>query len=42
MYHSSAKLSAYLCKKYGTSINRNHIIGHNEVPYADHTDPGHY
>lgn len=42
MYRSSAKLSAYLCKKYKIPIDRNHIIGHNEVPGATHTDPGRY
>lgn len=42
MYRSSAKLAAYLCKKYGIPIDRRHIIGHNEVPGADHTDPGSY
>lgn len=42
MYHSSAKLSAYLCNKYKIPIDRSHIIGHNEVPYATHTDPGGY
>jgi len=51
MYRSSAKLSAYLCKKYGIPIDRQHIIGHNEVPGCSggsgggiscHTDPGSY
>ncbi len=42
MYRSSAKLTAYLCKKYGIPIDRGHIIGHNEVPGATHTDPGGY
>jgi N-acetyl-anhydromuramyl-L-alanine amidase AmpD len=43
MYQSSAKLSAYLAKKYGIPIDRSHIIGHNEVPYPNtHTDPGNY
>ncbi|AHY45517.1 N-acetylmuramoyl-L-alanine amidase [Rubrobacter radiotolerans] len=49
MYESSAKLTAYLCKKYGIPIDRNHIIGHNQVPGCSsgsgggggcHTDPG--
>ena len=40
MYRSSARLSAYLCKKYGIPTDRAHIIGHNEVPSATHTDPG--
>jgi hypothetical protein len=40
MYRSSAKLTAYLCKKYKIPIDRTRIVGHNEVPYATHTDPG--
>ena len=40
MYRSSARLSAYLCKKYNIPMDRSHIIGHNEVPSATHTDPG--
>lgn len=42
MYRSSAKLSAYLCKKYNIPIDRTHVVGHNEVPGNDHTDPGNY
>lgn len=50
MYRSSARLSAYLCKKYKIPIDRNHIIGHFEVPGCSgsgggsgcHTDPGRY
>ena len=43
MYDSSAKLSAYLCNKYLIPIDRDHIIGHVEVPYPNnHTDPGYY
>jgi hypothetical protein len=42
MYHSSARLSAYLCKRYNIPIDRQHIIGHNQVPGATHTDPGRY
>ena len=40
MYRSSAKLTAFVCRRYGIPIDRRHIIGHNEVPGADHTDPG--
>ncbi|MDI3422058.1 N-acetylmuramoyl-L-alanine amidase [Streptomyces luteolus] len=40
MYASSAELTAYLCATYGIAKDRDHIIGHNEVPGADHTDPG--
>jgi N-acetyl-anhydromuramyl-L-alanine amidase AmpD len=49
MYRSSARLSAYLCNKYGIPRDRTHIIGHNEVPdlynqgqyggAGHHTDP---
>lgn len=50
MYNSSARLSAYLCKKYRIPVDRDHIIGHNEVPGCPgagggeycHTDPGRY
>lgn len=42
MYRSSARLSAYLSKKYGIPIDRQHIVGHNQVPGATHTDPGRY
>ena len=27
-------------KKYGIPADRQHIIGHNEVPDATHSDPG--
>jgi N-acetyl-anhydromuramyl-L-alanine amidase AmpD len=41
MYDSSARLSAYLCNKYLIPIDRDHIVGHVEVPYPnDHYDPG--
>jgi N-acetyl-anhydromuramyl-L-alanine amidase AmpD len=42
MYSSSAKLSSHLCKKYGIPFDRQHIVGHVEVPGATHTDPGSY
>jgi hypothetical protein len=48
MYNRSAKLSAYLCKRYRIRADRRHIIGHNQVPGCSgagggvgcHTDPG--
>lgn len=40
MYNSSAKLVAHLCRRYGIPIDRNHIIGHNEVVAT--TCPGRY
>jgi hypothetical protein len=51
MYRSSAKLAAYLCKKHRIPVDRDHIIGHNQVPGCSggsgggvscHTDPGRY
>lgn len=40
MYNASAELVKWLCVN-GTTIqkDRTHIIGHNEVPGATHTDP---
>jgi N-acetyl-anhydromuramyl-L-alanine amidase AmpD len=40
MYRSSARLVAYLCKKHGIPINRQHIVGHDRV--ANTRCPGSY
>lgn len=40
MYRSSARLVRHLCDKYSIPIDREHILGHVEVPGASHTDPG--
>ncbi len=50
MYRSSAALTRHLCLKYEIPMDRDHIIGHNEVPDPKnpdrlggidrHTDPG--
>ncbi|GAA2312154.1 N-acetylmuramoyl-L-alanine amidase [Streptomyces hawaiiensis] len=40
MYERSARLTAAICRTYGIPRNREHIIGHGEVPGSDHTDPG--
>lgn len=40
MYRSSAALVRYICNRYGIPTDRAHILGHNEVPGATHTDPG--
>ncbi|WP_455360880.1 N-acetylmuramoyl-L-alanine amidase [Streptomyces sp. SYSU K21746] len=40
MYRSSARLAAGICARYGIPVDREHIIGHVEVPGTDHTDPG--
>lgn len=49
MYRSSAKLVKYLAEKYDIPIDRQHIIGHDEVPALTqarqgtmHWDPGAY
>ncbi len=40
MYRSSAALTKHLCDTYGIPKDRDHIVGHVEVPGNDHTDPG--
>ncbi|MEV6314610.1 N-acetylmuramoyl-L-alanine amidase [Streptomyces sp. NPDC051776] len=40
MYRSSARLTAGICARYGIPVDREHIVGHVEVPGTDHTDPG--
>ncbi|MER5726628.1 MULTISPECIES: N-acetylmuramoyl-L-alanine amidase [Streptomyces] len=40
MYKASAELTAAICKRYDIPMDREHIIGHVEVPGTDHTDPG--
>jgi hypothetical protein len=48
MYRSSAKLSAYLCRRFNIPVDHRHIIGHNQVPgcrgagggVSCHRDPG--
>ncbi|HEX6497672.1 MAG TPA: N-acetylmuramoyl-L-alanine amidase [Micromonosporaceae bacterium] len=42
MYRASASLTREITGKYGIPRDRNHIIGHSEVPGATHTDPGPY
>ncbi|WP_079051780.1 N-acetylmuramoyl-L-alanine amidase [Streptomyces regalis] len=49
MYRSSARLVTYLAKKYGIPLDRQHILGHDNVPGSTtstisgmHTDPGPY
>ncbi|MFI0238581.1 N-acetylmuramoyl-L-alanine amidase [Streptomyces sp. NPDC016845] len=42
MYEASAALTASVCARYGVPMDREHIIGHIEVPGTDHTDPGPY
>lgn len=40
MYQASARLTADICDRYDIPKDREHIVGHHEVPGADHTDPG--
>ncbi|MEV0964295.1 N-acetylmuramoyl-L-alanine amidase [Streptomyces sp. NPDC049910] len=47
MYRSSARLVRYLARRYGVPLDRQHIIGHDNVPGTlpstipgMHTDPG--
>ncbi|WP_225821814.1 N-acetylmuramoyl-L-alanine amidase [Streptomyces naphthomycinicus] len=40
LYEQSAKLTAAICAKYRIPRDREHIIGHYQVPGTDHDDPG--
>ncbi len=39
-YTSSAVLTRWMADRHGIPLDRDHIIGHIEVPGASHTDPG--
>lgn len=41
-YRASARLAAYCCRRHNIRVDRKHIIGHKQVPGADHYDPGRY
>ncbi|MFI7295034.1 N-acetylmuramoyl-L-alanine amidase [Streptomyces sp. NPDC050121] len=40
LYEQSARLTSSVCDRHGIPKDRAHIIGHQEVPGTDHTDPG--
>lgn len=40
MLAASAEVVRTLCAKFDIPIDREHVIGHYEVPGATHTDPG--
>ncbi|WP_078876209.1 N-acetylmuramoyl-L-alanine amidase [Streptomyces sp. 769] len=40
MYAASARLTAGICRRYDFPADREHVVGHIEVPGTDHTDPG--
>ncbi|HEV8536303.1 MAG TPA: N-acetylmuramoyl-L-alanine amidase [Candidatus Limnocylindria bacterium] len=39
-YRSSAALVCAIAKRYGIPLDRNHIVGHKELPGNNHGDPG--
>jgi N-acetyl-anhydromuramyl-L-alanine amidase AmpD len=39
-YRASATLVCAIARRYGIPIDRQHIVGHREIPGADHSDPG--
>ncbi|WP_326596413.1 N-acetylmuramoyl-L-alanine amidase [Streptomyces sp. NBC_01803] len=40
LYESSAALVAGICERYGIPVDREHIVGHNEVPDVVRICPG--
>ncbi|WP_330456334.1 N-acetylmuramoyl-L-alanine amidase [Streptomyces sp. NBC_00820] len=40
LYQQSARLTAAICDSHGIPKDREHILGHYQVPGTDHTDPG--
>ncbi|MFG3280699.1 N-acetylmuramoyl-L-alanine amidase [Streptomyces sp. NPDC048111] len=40
LYERSAALTANICDRYGIPKDREHILGHYQIPGTDHTDPG--
>jgi N-acetyl-anhydromuramyl-L-alanine amidase AmpD len=39
-YYAGASLACAISARQGIPLNRQHVIGHNEVPRSTHTDPG--
>lgn len=39
-YHAAAALTCGAAKTWGFPLDRAHVVGHNEIPGATHTDPG--
>jgi MYXO-CTERM domain-containing protein len=39
-YLSSARLARWLCETYEIPVDRDHIVGHVELPSQTHSDPG--
>jgi N-acetyl-anhydromuramyl-L-alanine amidase AmpD len=40
MYRASARLTAWCCKRHRIPVDRNHILGHTEVPGITKPCPG--
>jgi len=40
LYHSSARLVRYLAKRFNVPLDRNHIVGHDNVPGTTNTNQG--
>lgn len=40
MYTGSAKLARWIADEFGMPLDREHIVGHVELPNQTHTDPG--
>ena len=41
-YRASAQLVCAIARRYNIPTDRDHIVGHNELPGNDHSDPGPY
>ncbi|HEV8535435.1 MAG TPA: N-acetylmuramoyl-L-alanine amidase [Candidatus Limnocylindria bacterium] len=39
-YYAAAALACAISERHGVPLDRAHVVGHNEVPGSDHTDPG--
>jgi N-acetyl-anhydromuramyl-L-alanine amidase AmpD len=39
-YHAAAALTCDAAARWGFPLDRAHVVGHNEIPGATHTDPG--
>jgi N-acetyl-anhydromuramyl-L-alanine amidase AmpD len=40
MYHASARLVRYLARRFNVPLDRNHIIGHDNIPGTSNTNQG--
>jgi N-acetyl-anhydromuramyl-L-alanine amidase AmpD len=40
MYHASARLVRYLAKRFNIPLDRNHIVGHDNIPGTSNTNQG--